>query len=485
MDLATLKAISGNRSGVPYEKYLPHLNQALLDANCTTFLRVAHFMAQVLHESGSFVYLREIHDGSNYEGRRDLGNTQPGDGRRFRGRGIIQLTGRHWATEFSKWAHSKGMVNSPTYFVDHPEKMEQPEWAFRTASFYWTVARPGLNGLCDRDDFVAVTKAVNGGTNGLADRRAYLARAKAQGSKILPTANKTGGYVSTRKLNYYTVEPDATLLTKSFTPGRNGKTINCIYRHHMAGNLNLQQCVNLWNTSGTSAHYTINATGGVGQAVWDSNTAWATGHTDGNQRGISIEHANITRQINGSDYDKGSWNISDATIIGGARLAAALCLFYKLGRPVYGKNIKDHRDVRQTFCPGHLANGGMYHKKWMDEAQSFYDKLVAKSVHPDGTPKNGKDVDDLSAAAEKKINEIHFQLLNEWGQLGNKTPVDAIALLLDQTVGWEKDPKTGKFKFNGWPGIEGNNGKTIVEAVAELQKSVDKLQADIDAIKGR
>lgn len=485
MDLATLKAISGNRSGVPYEKYLPHLNQALLDANCTTFLRVAHFMAQVLHESGSFVYLREIHDGSNYEGRRDLGNTQPGDGRRFRGRGIIQLTGRHWATEFSKWAHSKGMVNSPTYFVDHPEKMEQPEWAFRTASFYWTVARPGLNGMCDRDDVVAVTKMVNGGTNGLADRKAYLARAKAQGSKILPTANKTGGYVSTRKLNYYTVEPDATQLTTSRNIGRGGKKIEYVTRHHMAANWDLARCVALWNTSQTSAHYTINGGGGVGQAVYDSNTAWSNGYPATNQVSISIEHANSTLRVGGRDDNPQSWQMTDATIRAGARWAAALCLYYKLGRPVFGKNIRDHKEFNATACPMRLANGGKYHKKWMDEAQSFYDKLVAKSVHPDGTPKNGKDVDDLSAAAEKKINEIHFQLLNEWSQLGNKTPVDAIALLLDQIVGWEKDPKTGKFKFNGWPGIEGNNGKTIVEAVAELQKSVDKLQADIDAIKGR
>ena len=454
MDLATLKAISGNRSGVPYEKYLPHLNQALLDANCTTFLRVAHFMAQVLHESGSFVYLREIHDGSNYEGRRDLGNTQPGDGRRFRGRGIIQLTGRHWATEFSKWAHSKGMVNSPTYFVDHPEKMEQPEWAFRTASFYWTVARPGLNGLCDRDDFVAVTKAVNGGTNGLADRKAYLSRAKAQGQKILPTG--TTIKEATVGLDYYNVNPHATILTKSYTAGRAGQTINCIYRHHMAGNLNLQQCVNLWNTSGTSAHYTVNSTGGIGQAVYDSNTAWATGNTRGNQRGISIEHANITRKVNGRDDDPGSWNISNATITNGARLAAALCLYYKLGRPVYGKNIKDHRDVRQTFCPGHLAKGGKYHDQWMREAQSFYDKLVAGTVNPDGTPKKGTSPKPTATETSKKDDPMILK---------------TIRLILDQFAGPDRN-KAGLPKFTGWPQL-GN--KTLVDAVAEIRTDIKTL----------
>lgn len=231
-------------------------------------------------------------------------------------------------------------------------------------------------------------------------------------------------------LNYYTVEPHATKLTSSYTSGRKGKTINCIYRHHMAGNLNLAQCVALWNTSGTSAHYTVNATGGIGQAVYDSNTAWATGNTEGNDRGISIEHANSTGRVNNSDTNTASWNMTNATIIGGARLAAALCLYYKLGRPVYGKNIKDHRDVRQTFCPGHLANGGMYHQKWMNEAQRFYDCLVNKSVNPDGTPKGGtetvKKEDTLSALTAKQTE-----------------------LTLDQLVGFKKGDN-GLPTFEGW-----------------------------------
>ena len=293
------------------------------------------------------------------------------------------------------------------------------------------------------------------------------------GASILPSGASTG-IGGTVGFNYYKVEPHATQLTSSFTPGRAGKTINCIYRHHMAGNMNLAQCVNLWNSSGTSAHYTINATGGVGQAVYDRNTAWATGNTDGNQRGISIEHANTTRRVGGRDDDPRSWQISDATIIAGARWAAALCLYYKLGRPVYGKNIKDHRDVRQTFCPGHLANGGQYHKKWMAEAQSFYDKLVAKSVNPDGSPKaagggsqsgatnTGTNTgttkgDALSAQAEKRIE-----------------------LILDQLAGPEKD-KAGNYKFTGWPQL-GN--KTIVDNAVEQNKRIAALEKAVAALKG-
>lgn len=468
----------GNVPGVNYAACTEPFNNAMTQAGATTFLRAAHFIAQMGHESGGLRWLEELHDGSNYEGRKDLGNTRPGDGRRFKGRGIVQVTGRYNYGRFSQWANSKGLVNSPTFFVDNPAQVASPRWAFLVAAWYWSAERPNLNAQADSDNLDAVTRSINGGTNGLADRRQRLARAKQLGDAILPTKGGTVG------LNYYTVEPHATLLTSSYTAGRNGKTINCIYRHHMAGNLNLQQCVNMWNTSGTSAHYTVNSTGGIGQAVYDSNTAWATGNTDGNQRGISIEHANITRQVGGSDSNKGSWNISDATIINGARLAAALCLYYKLGRPVYGKNIKDHRDVRQTFCPGHLANGGMYHKKWMDEAQSFYDKLVAKSVHPDGTPKTGTvptapatKEDSMTPAQEKLLREVHFQLLNEWPQLGNQTLVDAVARLSDQVYGYEKDEK-GNYKYSGWPGIDGNGGKTLIEAVAEIQKAVVEKKED-------
>lgn len=464
MDTSTLAKAMGNVPGVDYAAYAEPFNNAMTQAGATTFLRAAHFIAQMGHESGSLKFLEEIHDGSNYEGRKDLGNTQPGDGRRFKGRGIVQITGRYNYGRFSQWAHSKGLVNSPTFFVDNPAQVANPRWAFLVAAWYWSAERPNLNAQADADNLDAVTRSINGGTNGLADRRQRLARAKQLGDAILPTKGGTVGF------NYYTVEPHATQLTRSFTPGRAGKTINCIYRHHMAGNLNLAQCVNLWNNSGTSAHYTINSTGGVGQAVHDSNTAWATGNTEGNQRGISIEHANTTRQVNGRDDDHLSWQISDATIIAGARWAAALCLFYKLGRPVYGKNIKDHRDVRQTFCPGHLANGGQYHQKWMAEAQSFYDKLVAKSVNPDGTPKAAgggsqsgatntgtSKGDALSAQAEKRIE-----------------------LILDQLAGPEKD-KAGNYKFTGWPQL---GDKTIVDNAVEQNKRIAALEKAVAALKG-
>ncbi|WP_312982420.1 N-acetylmuramoyl-L-alanine amidase [Corynebacterium sp.] len=446
----------GNVPGVDYAAYTEPFNNAMTQAGATTFLRAAHFIAQMGHESGGLRWLEEIHDGSNYEGRNDLGNTVAGDGRRFKGRGIVQVTGRYNYGRFSQWAHGKGLVNSPTFFVDNPAQVASPRWSFLVAAWYWSAERPSLNAQADADSLDAVTRSINGGTNGLADRRQRLARAKTLGDAILPTKGGTVGF------NYYTVEPHATQLTSSYNTGRGGKKIEYVTRHHMAANWNLARCVALWNTSQTSAHYTINGTGGVGQAVYDSNTAWSNGYPATNQVSISIEHANSALAP--------AWTISDATIIAGARWAAALCLYYKLGRPVFGKNIRDHKEFNSTSCPMHLANGGKYHQKWMNEAQSFYDKLVAKSVNPDGTPKaagGGSQSgatntetpkgDALSAQAEKRIE-----------------------LILDQLAGPEKDA-AGNYKFTGWPQL-GN--LTIVDNAVEQNKCIADLEKTVAALKG-
>ncbi len=136
----------------------------------TTPLRLAHFVAQIAHESASFLYAEEIADGSAYEGRLDLGNTQPGDGRRFKGRGLIQLTGRANYTQYAK--------ESGVDCVANPEIVARDAFiGVDVACWYWDQRR--INALADADDVKAVTKAINGGYNGLDDRIQYLARAKA------------------------------------------------------------------------------------------------------------------------------------------------------------------------------------------------------------------------------------------------------------------------------------------------------------------
>lgn len=146
-----------------------HLNVAMAEANITSPQQQAMFIAQLAHESGGFRYMEEIASGAAYEGRSDLGNTQPGDGVRYKGRGYIQVTGRHNYTEASA-ALGLDLVNNPGLAA-------QPENAARIAAWYWTSRN--INEAANSGDFTQVTRLINGGTNGLADRQAYYARAQA------------------------------------------------------------------------------------------------------------------------------------------------------------------------------------------------------------------------------------------------------------------------------------------------------------------
>lgn len=169
---------------------LPHYIEAMRAADITNTNRAAMFAAQIGHESVGLVYMEEIASGAAYEWRQDLGNHFAGDGVRYKGRGPIQLTGRNNYGAFSRWAHGKGFVDSPSYFVDNPAKVAEPKWGFLAASYYWTVSRPQINGLCDKQDLVGVTKAINGGTNGLPDRQTRYTRALGMGVRLLPPSGK-------------------------------------------------------------------------------------------------------------------------------------------------------------------------------------------------------------------------------------------------------------------------------------------------------
>lgn len=135
-------------------------------------LRLAHFMAQLCHESGSFRYMEEIWGPTKaqlgYEGRKDLGNVFPGDGKRYQGRGPIQLTGR---SNYRSFGRKIGID-----LERHPEIAAVPSIGLITALEYW--ADRGLNAYADADDIHAITRRVNGGLNGLADREAHLRKIK-------------------------------------------------------------------------------------------------------------------------------------------------------------------------------------------------------------------------------------------------------------------------------------------------------------------
>lgn len=169
---------------------LPAVSDGLKASQCTNVNRIAMWLAQVGHESGSFVYTEEIASGAAYEGRSDLGNTQPGDGVRFKGRSWIQITGRNNYGLFSQWAFKQRLVSTPTYFVDHSTELADLKWAGIGAAWYWTVARSDINALSDRQDLETVTRRINGGTNGLADRRDRYNRALLQGEALLQLLNQ-------------------------------------------------------------------------------------------------------------------------------------------------------------------------------------------------------------------------------------------------------------------------------------------------------
>ena len=144
------------------------LNKCLNNYEINTTQRMRHFLSQTAHESGGGKWKKELSDGWYLEGRTDIGNTQAGDGPKYKGAGYIQLTGRANYQDFSN------------YIKDDPQIMSvgcdrvAEEYPFRSAGFWWTNNR--MNDLCDSGaDVYAVTRRVNGGTNGLADREHYYA----------------------------------------------------------------------------------------------------------------------------------------------------------------------------------------------------------------------------------------------------------------------------------------------------------------------
>ena len=163
-----LRQIMPNCAAAKRADYLPFIQQAMQEFQITSYLREAAFLAQLAHESGELRYMEEIASGAAYEGRKDLGNTQPGDGKLYKGRGPIQLTGR---ANYKKYGDLLGLdlINNPTIAATK-------EVGFRIAGQFWSLN--GLNQLADQQDFKQITKRINGGYNGLDDRTMYYNRAK-------------------------------------------------------------------------------------------------------------------------------------------------------------------------------------------------------------------------------------------------------------------------------------------------------------------
>ena len=131
------------------DKYLPFLNKYWDVFKVNTPDRQAAFLAQVGHESGQLKYAEEVASGRAYEGRKDLGNVNPGDGMKFKGRGLIQVTGRANYKLFDEWLHKNNYLTINQSIIDNPEIVSfNPEIAVLSAFWYWDLHK--LNNLADR-----------------------------------------------------------------------------------------------------------------------------------------------------------------------------------------------------------------------------------------------------------------------------------------------------------------------------------------------
>ena len=169
---------AGAKAGV----FVPALNAAMSKYAIITRLRIAAFIAQIGHESGQLQWVREL-GSDQYLSKYDtgtlakrLGNTPEvdGDGQKYRGRGLIQITGR------ANYEACSEALFSDARLLNTPELLEVPVYAALSAGWFWQ--RAGLNTLADKGDFLTITKRINGGTNGMADREALYQRAL----KVLP-----------------------------------------------------------------------------------------------------------------------------------------------------------------------------------------------------------------------------------------------------------------------------------------------------------
>lgn len=134
---------------------------------------------------------------------------------------------------------------------------------------------------------------------------------------------------------------------------RNGRKINLLVVHHMAGRLTADQCGSIFAKSGRggSAHYGIGYNGEINQYVKDKDIAWHAGNWAVNERSIGIECSNSSTG--------GNWPVSDVTINSLVELLAMKAREYGLGRLVVGQNLGYHSLYSQTYCPGEYMRSKM------------------------------------------------------------------------------------------------------------------------------
>lgn len=161
--------ISGWQPAQFGDDFMNDLNMLVRIADMTSLNQRRHLIAQTCHETGRYRWMQEIADGSAYEMRSDLGNTKIGDGRKFKGGGVIQLTGRYNYQRFSDWLERNGMK-------DDQVMQEGASYVARKYPFLSAVCWIEENkwaDVCESTDVYQVTRVLNGGYNGIDDRLHY------------------------------------------------------------------------------------------------------------------------------------------------------------------------------------------------------------------------------------------------------------------------------------------------------------------------
>lgn len=462
MDAKTLSEVMGGTLSLSeYERLLPGYENAMRAAGITNTNRAAMFAAQLGHESVGLRYMEEIATGDAYEGRRDLGNIYAGDGRRFKGSGPIQLTGRSNFRSFTQWANSQG--HTTIDFESNPHLVrEEPKWGFLAASWYWVVARPQINTLSDNRDLNGVTRAINGGLNGIDDRKTRYHRALAMGNRILPSGNSNPSSGSSKPAIYHPMRGEK--YTTSSGYGNRWGTFH-------AG-------LDFAATLGTPIY---SPTDGVVIQGKDRSPGSVTGF--GNW--IWIDAQNSV----GKDFIFGHMRHGDIMVKRGDRVKAGQ-LIARVGSE--GQSTGPHLHFEVWGSPGRTGGKHEDPKPWLDKhvnngitnnegelTMSEADRIIKELkswIDIRLTGPVGSDIKDIRQQLTGGRNRGEYP---GWEQLDDKSVVDALAeimtrtrrieaevqTVLDQLVGWKRD-ENGSPLFTGWEQGGGRSLYDLTSAIA-------------------
>ena len=477
MDAHTLgEAMGWSLTESRYEQLLPHYERMLREIGVRTPRQAAMVAAQLGHESVGLKYSAEIWGPTpaqrTYDGR--MGN-RPGtdDWSRYRGHGWIQITGRDNHTACSRWAHSRGLVPDPDFFVRHPDRLGWDEYAWIGPAWYWTVARPQLNALSDAGDLEGATRAINGGLNGLADRRQRLQRCKQLGTRILPTPRKEQQVVEktlpysrqwvTQNTPYYcgpaSVQTIILSKTQKLVPEA---TLAAELRTTTNGTDWIGQFPAVLNRYIKGANYRHVEMPNDPPNTAQKNTLWANlvNSIDGGHGVV----ANIVAPP--SNYPRPSYK-------SGTRLAyRGGTVYHFVGVLGYAT---DSRGVKHVW----IADSGFSpYGSWItfDQLASLippkgYAYATAKppaKPNPTPPPVKKEDAEVVPMSDSKKLDTIISQLSRIEEHAANASKRSA--LVLDQLAGPEKDSKG--WKYTGWQDL---GGQPVVHQVYENLKATEKI----------